>query len=60
MLDFLSAAIRFADSDEETMFDIPMSTGRGNPLSNVQAIYDALRANRNGNVKGFYLGSPDR
>lgn len=60
MLDFLSASLRFADSDEETMFDIPMSTGRSNPLSNVQAIYDALRANRSGNVQEFYLDSPDR
>ncbi|XP_078369932.1 allene oxide synthase-lipoxygenase protein-like [Oculina patagonica] len=60
MLDFLSASIRFADSDEESVLDIPMSTGRSNPLSNVQAIYDALRANQSGNIKEFYLDSPDR
>ena len=60
MLDFLSASIRFADSDEKSPLDILMSTGRGNPLSNVQGIYDAIAANRSGNLKDYYLDSPDR
>lgn len=60
MLDFLGASIRFADSDEDSPLDIIMSTGRSSVLSNVQAIYDALKANRSGNVKDFYLDSPDR
>ncbi|CAB4010977.1 allene oxide synthase-lipoxygenase -like [Paramuricea clavata] len=60
MLDFLSASIRFADSDEESLLDILMSTGRGNPLSNVKGIYDALAANWSGNLKDYYLDSPDR
>ena len=60
MLDFLSASIRFADSDENSPLDILMSTGRGNPLSNVKGIYDAVSANRSGNLKDYYLDSPDR
>jgi len=59
MLDFLSASIRFADSDEDSPLDITMSTGRSSVLSNVQSIYNALKANRSGNVKDFYLDSPD-
>ena len=60
MLDFLSASIRFADSDEKSPLDILMSTGRGNPLSNVEGIYDAISANRSGNLKDYYLKTPDR
>ncbi|XP_028396594.1 allene oxide synthase-lipoxygenase protein-like isoform X2 [Dendronephthya gigantea] len=61
MLDFLSASIRFADSEEEkSQLDILMSTGRSNPLSNVKGIYDAVAANKSGNLKDYYLDSPDR
>ena len=59
MLDFLSASIRFADSDEDSALDILMSTGRSSVLSNVPSIYNALKANKSGNVKDFYLDSPD-
>lgn len=59
MLDFLSASIRFADSDEDSPLDITMSTGRSSVLSNVQSIYNALKAYRTGNLKDFYLDSPD-
>lgn len=59
MLDFLGASVRFADSDEDSPLDIIMSTGRTSVLSNVQSIYNALKANRSGNVKDFYLDSPD-
>lgn len=61
MLDFMGASIRFADSDDEdSPLDIPMSTGRSAVLPNVQSIYDALKANRSGNLKEFYLDNPDR
>ena len=59
MLDFLSASVRFADSDEDSPLDITMSTGRTSVLSNVPSIYNALKANQSGNVKDFYLDSPD-
>lgn len=61
MLDFVSASVRFADSEEEkSQLDILMSTGRSNPLSNVKGIYDAMAANKSGNLKDYYLDSPDR
>ncbi len=60
MLDFLSASIRFAESNEDSPLDIVMSTGRGNPLSNVQGIYDALSANRSGDLREYYFDNPDR
>jgi len=59
MLDFLGASLRFADSDEDSPLDILMSTGRSSVLSNIKSIYKALKANRSGNVKDFYLDSPD-
>lgn len=61
MLDFMGASIRFADSDkEDSPLDIIMSTGRTAVLTNVPSIHDALKANRSGNLKEFYMGSPDR
>lgn len=61
MLDFMGASIRFADSDkEDSPLDVIMSTGRTAVLTNVPSIHDALKANRSGNLKEFYMGSPDR
>lgn len=58
-LNFLGASIRFADSDAESRLDIIMSTGRSTVFWNVQSIYDAIEANRSGNLKEYYLTSPD-
>ena len=58
-LNFLSAAIRFADSDAESPLDIAMSTGRGTVFWDVQGIYDSLEAFRTGDLKGYYLKRPD-
>ena len=58
-LNFLSASIRFADSDAESPLDIIMSTGRSTIFWDVQGIYDALEAIRSGDLKGYYLKRPD-
>ena len=58
-LNFLSASIRFADSDTESPLDIPLSTGRCAIIWDAQGVYDALEANRSGDVKGYYLKRPD-
>ena len=58
-LNFLSASIRFADSNEESSLDILMSTGRSAIFWDVQGIYDALEATRSGDLKGYYLKRPD-
>lgn len=61
MLNFLSATIRFSEShDDDSPLDIPMSTGRSTVLWNVQTIYDAMKANRTGNRKEYYLTTPDQ
>lgn len=58
-LNFLSASLRFADSDSESPLDIIMSTGRSSVFSNVQSIYDAIDAQSSGNLLGYYMKSPD-
>ena len=58
-LNFLSASIRFADSDVESPLDITMSTGRSTIFWDVQGIYDSIEAGRSGDLKGYYLKRPD-
>ena len=58
-LNFLSASIRFADSNAESPLDVIMSTGRSAIFWDVQSIYDALEATRSGDLKGYYMKRPD-
>ncbi|XP_074620664.1 allene oxide synthase-lipoxygenase protein-like isoform X3 [Acropora palmata] len=58
-LNFLGAAIRFADSDTASPMDILMSTGRSTVFFDAQGIFDAMEAHKSKNLKGYYLKSPD-
>lgn len=58
-LNFLGAAIRFADSDTASPMDILMSTGRSTVFFDAQGIFDAMEAHKSKNLKGYYLKNPD-
>ncbi|XP_031557674.1 allene oxide synthase-lipoxygenase protein-like [Actinia tenebrosa] len=56
--DFRGAALKLADSDDQSPLDIIMSTGRSAVLWDVNAIYDALNSKISGDFKGYLLTSP--
>lgn len=58
-LNFLGAAIRFADSDAESPLDILMSTGRSTVFFDTQSLVDAMEANKSKDLKSYYLKRPD-
>lgn len=59
--DFRGAALKFADTDDESPLDIIMSTGRGGPLFNVETIWHPIVSKwGGGSFKDYVLLSPDQ
>lgn len=58
--DFRGAALKFADTDDDSSLDLVMSTGRGAALWNVKEIWNAIHSKIGGSFKDYVLLSPEK